>query len=95
VFLTAFEGGWHEASFYAQGRDEALKVLSSHLSAPIETGLCSSTIYKTRIIWPVQWRDQELMEVLPAKKTGFWAHIFDFGERDIVPSKAMREVFGK
>jgi hypothetical protein len=95
VFLGAFEGGWHEASFYARGRDEVLPALGASLGAPIETGLCNSTHYKTRIIWPPRWRGQELMEVLPPKKKGLLARLFDSGDRDIVPSKAMREVFEK
>ena len=93
VFLTAFEGGWHEASFYARGRDKVLTALSVVLGAPIETGLCNSAQYKTRIIWPPKWKDQELMDVLPSKKKGLLARLFDSGERDIVPSKAMHEVF--
>ena len=28
VFLTAKENGWHQASFYANGRDEVLAALS-------------------------------------------------------------------
>ncbi|MEO6993771.1 MAG: hypothetical protein ABI273_09095 [Lacunisphaera sp.] len=94
VFLTAFEGGWHEASFYARGRDQVLPVLGAALGAPIEPGLCRSTDYKTRIIWPLKWKDQELMEVLPRKTKGLVSRLFDSGERDIIPSKAMREVFG-
>jgi hypothetical protein len=93
VFLTALEGGWHEASFYAQGRDEVLRSLSVALGAPIETGLCNSAHYKTRIIWPSKWKDQERMEVLPRKTNGLLARLFDSGDRDIMPSKAMHEVF--
>lgn len=93
VFLTALEGGWYEASFYARGRDEVLPALGLALGAPIETGLCNSAQYKTRIMWPPKWKGQELMEVLPPKEQGLLARLFDSGVRDIVPSKAMREVF--
>ncbi|MFA5193828.1 MAG: hypothetical protein WC740_24220 [Verrucomicrobiia bacterium] len=33
VFLTAPEGGWHQASFYAKGSDETLAALSRSLGA--------------------------------------------------------------
>ena len=95
VFLTAFEGGWYEASFYARGRDTVLPALGAALGAPVEAGLCNSTHYKTRVIWPPKWKDQELMDVVPPKKKGLLGRLFDSGERDIVPSKAMREIFGR
>lgn len=95
VFLTSFENGWHEASFYARGRDEMLDTLSMMLGSSIDTGLCDSTSYKSRIIWPSKWKNQEMMEVLPLKKIGFWRRIFDSGSRELVPSKAMREVFSE
>ena len=92
VFLTAPENGWHEASFYANGRDEALAALSRSLSAPLQCGLCNSTEYKTRIMWPPRLKDHEMMEVLPGKK-GLWRRLFDPGSRDIILSKAALEAF--
>ena len=50
VFLTALEGGWHEASFYAKGRDRGARGTERSISAPLQCGLCNSTQYKTRII---------------------------------------------
>ena len=97
VFLTAFEDGWHEASFYARGRDEMLAAISRKLGAPIETGLCDSAQYKTRIIWPEKWKGQDLLEVIPAeRKKGLWNRVWGLQMPDeVVPSKAMREVFSK
>jgi len=36
VFLTAPEGGWHQASFYAKGREETLAALSKDLGVPLQ-----------------------------------------------------------
>lgn len=95
VFLTVFQGGWYEASFYARGSDVALEALGESIGAPLLVGLCDSAHYKTRIMWPLPWKDQELMKISPPKKTGWWARLLDSGARDVIPSKAMREVFSK
>src|SRR5207248_3557514 len=95
VFLTAPEGGWHQASFYAKGRDEALTALSKSIGAPLQCGLCNCTEYKTRIMWPTQLEDQELMEVLPLKKQGPWQKLMHWGERDIRLSAAALSAFEK
>ncbi len=94
VFLTAPEGGWHQASFYAKGRDEALAALSRTIGAPLECRLCDSTEYKTRIMWPPNLKDQELMEVLPPKKRSLWQKLLHSGERDIRLSAAALKAFG-
>src|SRR5258707_4832025 len=95
VFLTAPENGWHEASFYAKGRDETLAALSKRIGAPLECELCDSTHYKTRIMWPVHLKDQELMEVLLPKKQSLWQKITGLVARDIRLSVAARQAFKK
>jgi hypothetical protein len=95
VFLTAPEGGWHEASFYAKGRDEALAALSTSMGAPLQCGLCNSTVYKTRIMWPPQLKDQELMEVLPPKRQSLWQKLTNSGARDLRLSAAAHKAFEK
>jgi hypothetical protein len=97
VFVTALEGGWHEASFYARGRDELLAALSKKLGAPIETGLSNSAHFKTRIIWPEEWRGQNMLEVVPSEqKEGLWNRVWALKMPDeVVPSKAMRDIFSK
>ena len=95
VFLTAPQGGWHQASFYAKGRDEALAALSRRFDAPLQCGLCNSTRYKTRILWPPELKDQELMEVFPAKQQSLWGKLMHWGERDIRLSAAALSVFEK
>ena len=95
VFLTAPEGGWHQASFYAKGRDEALAELSRSIGAPLECGLCNSTHYKTRIMWPPHLKNEELMEVLPPNRRSPWQKLMHWGERDIRLSAAALKAFEK
>jgi len=45
-------GMWLEASFYAEGRDEFLRALGARLGSPLETGLCHSTDFASRVLWP-------------------------------------------
>jgi hypothetical protein len=93
VFLTAPENGWHEASFYAKGREEALRHLAIHIGAPIESGLCHSTDYCTRIIWPCDLKDQPLMDIIAPEKQNLWQRLIDSGARDITLSRAARQAF--
>lgn len=93
VFLTAPEGGWHEASFYAEGREVVLRALEQKIGAPLETGLCHSTDYRTRILWPESVKGQPLMDVIPPANQNWWQKLIDSGERDIILSKAARQVF--
>jgi hypothetical protein len=67
VFLTAPENGWHEASFYAEGRDEMLDRLGKTLGVELELGLCNSAVFKTRIIWPLHLVDEALLILIPHK----------------------------
>lgn len=93
VFLTAEEGGWHEASFYAAGRDDFLVAVGKALSTPIETGLCNSTVYRTRVVWPPEVKGQPLMRIVPkpTRLGRLWARIN--GVQDIVLSDAAKSVF--
>ena len=93
VFLTAPEGGWHEASFYAKGREAALRALEQTLGAPFEIGLCHSTEYRTRIMWPESVKDQPLMDFIPPKHQNWWQKLIDSGARDVTLSAAARQVF--
>ena len=45
-------GMWLEASFYADGRDEFLRALGARLGTPLVTGLCHSTDFASRVLWP-------------------------------------------
>lgn len=90
VFLTAAEGGWHEASFYAEGRDATLQALREKIGAPLRCGLCGSTDYRSRILWPTHLEGQPLMDVSPGP-TGR-QKLFDSGARDLSLTRAARDV---
>ena len=93
VFMTAAENGWHEASFYAKGRDTVLSALSAMLGSPIECGLCDSVEYKTRILWPAHLKDQPLMDIIPSPKQNWWQKVTDSGARVLQLSAAARRAF--
>ncbi|MFO1451364.1 MAG: hypothetical protein U1F61_24605 [Opitutaceae bacterium] len=93
VFLTAPEDGWHEASFYAKGREAALNALEKKIGSRLECGLYGSTEYRTRILWPTDLKDQVLMDVSAPKKQNLWRRLTDSGARDIVLSDAAQKAF--
>ncbi len=43
---------WFEASFYAEGRDEFLSTLGAKLGIELACGLCHSTDFASRVLWP-------------------------------------------
>jgi hypothetical protein len=46
-------GMWFEASFYADGIDEFLQAISAKLATSIDAGLCNSTDFASRVLWPL------------------------------------------
>ena len=66
VFLVSENQPWHQASFYAEGRDEVLHRLGEALGANLELGLCNSTNFKSRIIWPLELVGQNFIQPIPA-----------------------------
>lgn len=60
---------WLEASFYAEGRDDFLRELGATLGSPLETGLCHSTDFASRVLWPPALAGQPMFrfEEMPPK----------------------------
>ena len=65
VFFSGNEPDWHEASFYAEGRDEVLKELSVLLGSNISCGLVNSTSFNSRVLWPEERKGQRLFDFEP------------------------------
>ena len=65
VFVTDESDRWYEASFYADDRDLFLSALSKLLGDEINPGLCNSTNWKTRVLWPKRLEGEELFIFIP------------------------------
>lgn len=46
-------------TFYAGDRDAALRSLSDRLGSPLELGLCGSTVWASRVLWPPRMAGQQ------------------------------------
>jgi protein-S-isoprenylcysteine O-methyltransferase Ste14 len=68
IFVTR-DGQYHQASFYAQGRDELLADLEEKLKSKLRLGLCNSTHWASRIIWPPEFENKEFYELSADVKT--------------------------
>jgi hypothetical protein len=53
---------WHEASFYAAGRDSFLAALGARLGVKFQLNLSSSTDFASRILWPFELADQPMFD---------------------------------
>ena len=53
---------WFQASFYARGRDAFLEELSRTLGCKISAGLCHSTGFASRVIWPASLAEQPMFQ---------------------------------
>ena len=62
VFMERGNTQWYEASFYAQGRDEALKCLAMQLGADLKCQLCHSTDFRSRVMWPPALAELEMFQ---------------------------------
>jgi hypothetical protein len=45
-------------TFYADDRDAALKSVSDRLGSPLALGLCGSTVWASRVLWPSMMEGQ-------------------------------------
>jgi hypothetical protein len=61
LFVTA-AGECSHASFYAAGRDGCLAALAQELGSVLEPGLCNSTDFRSRVLWPPALLGQPLLE---------------------------------
>ena len=59
VFVKQGQCYFRTATFYAAGAEESLQVLSALWHEPLRFGLCDSTDWKSRVIWPKELVDQE------------------------------------
>lgn len=64
--------GWTEVSFYAEGRDALLSELEAYFGADILLGLCWSTDFNSRILWPLRLTGREFIEFKPIKPESRW-----------------------
>jgi hypothetical protein len=92
VFLTAEKGGWYEASLCATGMERFLTELGVALGAPTRLALCSSTAWRTRVVWPPTVEGEPLLTTVPrATRLGrLWQSIT--GQRDLVLSDAAKSL---
>lgn len=69
------DGTLLEASFYAADRDRALADLGTVLGVRLQPGLCNSTEWKSRILWPPGLAGSSLFELRPVEEPGAWARL--------------------
>jgi len=67
---------WREASFYAEGRDEFLEALGAKLGSPLELGLCGSTDFASRVLWPQSLAGEPMFRFEDIPRRGLWGWIF-------------------
>ncbi|MCA9125308.1 MAG: hypothetical protein H6822_35030 [Planctomycetaceae bacterium] len=53
---------WHEASFYAAGRDPFLAALGARLGVTLQLDLTSSADFASRILWPLELADMPMFK---------------------------------
>lgn len=67
---------WHEASFYAEGREEFLRALRVRLQSRIELGLCNSTDFASRVLWPPSLAGEPMFRYDDIPPKGFLGKLF-------------------
>jgi hypothetical protein len=67
---------WREASFYADGRDEFLRALGARLGVPLDVGLCHSTDFASRVLWPPSLAGQPMFRYQDVSPKDFLGKLF-------------------
>lgn len=97
VFFTR-DGSRHDASFYAEGRDAAIEMLSDYWQMPLELRLAASTSLASNIVWPPSHAGQDLFVFHQQPPTKFFGRLLErigvttFEQR---LSVAARQVLGR
>jgi hypothetical protein len=83
---------WLEASFYAVGRDEFLRALGSKLGTPLECGLCHSTDFASRVLWPPSLAGESMFEYADLPPAGLLARVLGISRNRQTYSKRVAEM---
>jgi hypothetical protein len=66
---------FRQATFYSIGTEVVLAQLSVFLRDELRFGLCNSTDWKSRVIWPRQLVDQEYLTLTEMKPRSIWQRL--------------------
>jgi hypothetical protein len=73
-------GMWHEASFYAEGRDEFLRLLGAKLGSPLQAGLYGSADFASRVLWPPQLAGEPMFDSTTFRRRAFLVESLGHGK---------------
>jgi hypothetical protein len=69
-------GFWLQASFYAEGRDDFLRDLGAKLGSPLVLGLCHSTDFASRVLWPPSLAGDPMFKYMELPSKGLLRRLF-------------------
>ncbi len=70
-------GRWYDASFYANGRDDVLQVLSDRYGMEMEFTLIRSTDFRSSILWPPELAGQPMFAFVEVERTSVIGRMAD------------------
>lgn len=72
VFVTIEDGKQYrsQCTFYADGSSEALESMGLQLGAPLRPGLCHSTEWTSRVMWPTHIEGIDYFDFTQVKPVG-------------------------
>ena len=76
VFVTSL-GEFHQASFYAQGREDALAELGKALGTTFRCALSDSTTFRCQLLWPKELLTAPLFALRRFETRSLWGKIRD------------------
>lgn len=72
VFVEKGRDGWSEASFYCEGREQVWEKLAAVFPGLTAPGLCNSTDFKSRVMWPTKHAERPFLRFQPMKRGNRW-----------------------
>ncbi len=77
IVFVARSGDFHQASFYAKGREDALWKLGKTLGTTLRCTLSDSTSFRTQLLWPKELITAPLFSMRRFESRSLWGKIRD------------------
>jgi hypothetical protein len=84
---------WHEASFYAEGREVFVAALSRELGFQLIPGLVNSTDFASRILWPPTLAGQPMFQYTDIAPRNWLARLLGLVRNRQTYSSAVKSAF--
>lgn len=89
LYFIDQSSGWHEASFYARGREDVMHELEAQLNCPLGLTLYWCTYFNSNVLWPPHLAGRPLFTLEPIPPKTLLDRLF---RRDMCEQRLAKDV---